>query len=262
MALGSDLPQGVTMFSLRPQHLTGVSSVVTRLRTAIDLGFFEDGEMLPKEAVLSKELHVTAFTLREALAELRLEGLVDTKPGRGGGTFVQRTSRVAHDKAEIRLKDLSATALRDLSDWKAMLLGEAAELAASRASPSNIARLEEYCNRVLSATSAIAACRAHARFDIELAAAAQSVRLSSAALHTYEEYSWLLVLAHEDQGYTEECAQTLAAVTKMVGQRLVHEAGTLARDRTRISFESLAKKRLGLIASRSHQQALRGHTVE
>lgn len=254
MTLASDLPKGVTMFSLRPQHLTGVNSVVTRLRTAIDLGFFEDGEMLPKEALLSKELHVAAFTLREALSELRSEGLVDTKPGRGGGTFVQRTSSVAHDKAELRLKDLSATALRDLSDWKAMLLGEAAELAASRASPSNIARLQEYCDRVLNAKSSIAACRAHARFDIELAAAAQSVRLSAAALQIYEEYSWLLALAHEDPGYTEDCAQTLAAVTQLVGQRLAHDAGSLARDRTRVSFESLAKKRLSLIASQAHLQ--------
>lgn len=252
MTFGSDLPKGANMFSLRPQHLTGVASVVTRLRTAIDLGFFEDGEMLPKEALLSRELHVTAFTLREALSELRIEGLVDTKPGRGGGTFVQRTSTVAHDKAEIRLRNLSATALRDLSDWKAMLLGESAELAATRASTTNLVRLKEYCARVLAAKTPVEACRAHARFDIEMAAAAQSVRLSAAALQVYEEFSWLLALAHEDQSYTEDCAQTLDAITQLISQRNSSQAGSLARNRTRVSFELVAKKRLRLIASSTH----------
>lgn len=260
MTSGSDLPRGGNVLSLRPQHLTGVASVVTRLRTAIDLGFFEDGELLPKEALLSKELHVTAFTLREALSELRLEGLVDTKPGRGGGTFVQRTSSVAHDKAELRLREMSATALRDLSDWKAMLFGEAAELAATRASESNLNRLQEYCDRVLRATTPIEACRAHARYDIEIAAAAQSVRLSAAALQIYEEYSWLLALAHEDQGYTQACAQTLHATTQLIRQRDASKSNTVARNPTRVSFDLLAKKRLRLIASGATHLYPDGHS--
>lgn len=252
MTAGSDLSKGVNMFALRSQPISGVESVVARLRTAIDLGFLEDGEMLPKEALLAKELHVAAFTLREALAELRAEGLVDTKPGRGGGTFVQRQSTLAHDKAFVRLRELSAIALRDLSDWKAMLFGEAAELAARRASPANIARLDAYCTRIAAAATPVSACRIHARFDVELAAVAQSVRLSAAALQVYEEYSWLLALAHDEDSYTQDCHDTMRAVTDLVRKRLPDEAGQLARERTRKSFDGLARLRLRLIAEAAH----------
>jgi len=205
--------------------------------------------MLPKEALLARELHVAPFTLREALAELRAEGLVDTKAGRGGGTFVQSTSTLAHDKAVNRLRDLSGIALRDLADWKAMLMGEAAELAARRASPANMAKLKEYCQRIEEAKTPLSACRIHARFDVELAAVAQSLRLSAASLQVYEEYSWLLALAHDDQAYTQECARTMQAVTQLISQRKSDEVGSVARSMTRASFDGLARLRLQLVAA-------------
>ncbi len=249
MNAGTNSSKSISMFAIRSQHLSGVESVVTRLRTAIDLGFIEDGEMLPKEALLARELHVAPFTLREALAELRAEGLVDTKAGRGGGTFVQSTSLLAHDKAVSRLRDLSGIALRDLADWKAMLMGEAAELAARRASPANVAKLMGYCQRIAGARTPLTACRLHARFDVELAAVAQSVRLSAASLQVYEEYSWLLALAHDDQAYTQACAQTMEAVTELISQRLFDQAGSIARAKTRASFDGLARLRLQLVAA-------------
>jgi DNA-binding FadR family transcriptional regulator len=260
MNTGVNHPQRLTMFALRADKSSGVESVIARLRTAIDLGFLGDGEMLPKEALLAKELHVTAFTLREALAQLRSEGLVDTKPGRGGGTFVSHTSRLVHEKATHRLRELSAVALRDLADWKAMLLGESAELAAGRASPSNIARLMQYQRRIAEAQDPLTACRAHARFDVELAAVAQSVRLSAAALQIYEEFGWLLALAHEEQDYTNQCAETVADIIEQIEQLKPEAAGSIARTRTRTSFDNLVRLRLQLIAE--DQKATLGSEVE
>ena len=43
------------------------SAVTRRLRTAIGLGVLTDGEKLPKEMDLARQLGVTAFSLREAL---------------------------------------------------------------------------------------------------------------------------------------------------------------------------------------------------
>jgi len=248
MISGVNHPQRLTMFALRAEQSSGVESVIARLRTAIDLGFLQHGEMLPKEALLAKELHVTAFTLREALAQLRAEGMVDTKPGRGGGTFVNHASKLVQEKATHRLQELSAVTLRDLADWKAMLLGESAELAANRASPSNITRLMQYETRIAEAKDALAACRAHARFDIELASVAQSVRLSAAALNIYEDFGWLLALAHEDQDYTALCAATVAEILGKISQGQGIEAGNIARLSTRVSFDNLVRLRLKLIA--------------
>ena len=248
MIIGANHPQRLTMFALRAEQSSGVESVIARLRTAIDLGFLEDGEMLPKEALLAKELHVTAFTLREALSQLRVEGLVDTKPGRGGGTFVNHATTLVREKATNSLRKLSAIALRDLSDWKAMLLGESAELAAGRASPANLARLIQYPQRIAAAEDPLIACRAHARFDVELAAVAQSVRLSAAALQVYEEFGWLLALAHEDRSYTTQCAQTMSDIIEQIKSGKPEAAASIARSRTRTSFDSLVRLRLQLIA--------------
>jgi len=39
MSAGTNSSKSINMFAIRSQHLSGVESVVTRLRTAIDLGF-------------------------------------------------------------------------------------------------------------------------------------------------------------------------------------------------------------------------------
>jgi DNA-binding FadR family transcriptional regulator len=49
-------------------HTEDAASAVTRrLRTAIGLGILTDGERLPKEPDLARQLGVTVFSLREAL---------------------------------------------------------------------------------------------------------------------------------------------------------------------------------------------------
>src|SRR6201986_5516144 len=61
-----------------------------RVSQAIQLGLFVDGEQLPPETEFAVQLGVSAMTLREALASLRQQGLVETRRGRTGGTFVRR----------------------------------------------------------------------------------------------------------------------------------------------------------------------------
>ena len=64
-------------------------AVVRRLAGAITLGLIGDGEQLPPETELATSLRVAVVTLREALADLRRRGLVETRRGRGGGGFVR-----------------------------------------------------------------------------------------------------------------------------------------------------------------------------
>ena len=101
------------------------SAVVRRLRAAIGLGLLSDGEKLPREADLAKELQVSIFSLREALAVLRNDGLIITRPGKNGGSFVRRPKEplpLANDE----LTQLSSAELRDLGDWRQMLTCTAA----------------------------------------------------------------------------------------------------------------------------------------
>jgi GntR family transcriptional regulator, transcriptional repressor for pyruvate dehydrogenase complex len=61
---------------------------VEQLATAIRLGVFPTGSVLPPERDLADRLGVSRATLREAMAALREADMVRTTRGRGGGTVV------------------------------------------------------------------------------------------------------------------------------------------------------------------------------
>ena len=105
------------------------AALIRRLRAAIALGLLPEGERLPKEADLATQMAVTTFSLREALSELRRQGLVVTRVGKYGGTFV--VAGAGHQEVtRAELLSVSSAELRDLADWRRMLSSHAAELAA------------------------------------------------------------------------------------------------------------------------------------
>ncbi len=81
---GTRLPDAVL------RHAAGnvFESTVEQLATAIRLGVFAVGDLLPPERELADRLGVSRMTLREAIGALRESGLVTTRRGRGGGTLV------------------------------------------------------------------------------------------------------------------------------------------------------------------------------
>ena len=90
---------------------------VEQLATAIRLGAYPRGSVLPPERELAERLAVSRATLREAMAALRQAGLVETRRGRGGGTVVTKRpdlrSRItARQQTERREEWLDALAFR------------------------------------------------------------------------------------------------------------------------------------------------------
>src|SRR5215210_2252651 len=79
------LPQAV-LRPVRGHH--AFEACVEQLATAIRLGVYPQGSLLPAERELAERLGVSRATLREAIAALRSAGLVETTRGRGGGTVV------------------------------------------------------------------------------------------------------------------------------------------------------------------------------
>src|SRR5487761_2467971 len=61
---------------------------VERLAQSIRLGVLVEGDRLPPERELADKFGVSRVTLREAIRALRDAGLVESRRGRGGGTFV------------------------------------------------------------------------------------------------------------------------------------------------------------------------------
>ncbi|MGA0122064.1 MAG: FadR/GntR family transcriptional regulator [Gaiellales bacterium] len=117
----------------QPLQVEGaVERIVRRLGEAIGSGVLRPGERLPPEVELAEMLDVAPMTLRQALAILRDAGYVETRRGRGAGSFVAED--IAGPLA-LEGRVPSERELGDLIDWRRAVSGEAAFLAAQRVDP-------------------------------------------------------------------------------------------------------------------------------
>jgi DNA-binding FadR family transcriptional regulator len=138
-----------------------------RIRHAIELGVLEDGTQLSSENDLSAMMGVSTQTLRAALAELRHQGLVETRRGRGGGSFVlANTGDIAKARRET-LAEYSLEDLRDLREYRSVLAGSAAAAAAARAQQIAVGRLESLGSMVETVHEPADMTRADSRFHME-----------------------------------------------------------------------------------------------
>ncbi|TYB44521.1 FadR/GntR family transcriptional regulator [Actinomadura chibensis] len=169
-----------------------VHAVVRRLGDAIALGLLDDGEQLPSETDLAAHLGVSTVTLREALMALRQQGLIETRRGRGGGSFVRAPAR-PFDLDE-RLRPLSAEELRDLGDHYAAIAGAAARLAAARSLPDDVRRLRRSLEEMAAGARL---CRLDGRLHLDVAAASQSVRLTREEIRLQAEIGPLVWAVHD-----------------------------------------------------------------
>lgn len=167
-------------------------SVVQQLELAVAVGLLADGERLPTETELANKLGVSTVTLRQALTILRDRGLIETRRGRGGGSFVQDSGATDDERAEARLRTMSTEKLRDLGDVAEALTAATARLAALRALPEDVDRLEELARHFADATRADVRRRADSRFHIELGIAAQSSHLTTLTVQTQGQIAPLL----------------------------------------------------------------------
>lgn len=122
-AATASLPEAV----LRPAVGNVFETTVEQLATAIRLGVYVDGDVLPPERDLAERLGVSRNTLREAIAALRDSGLVTTRRGRGGGTVVTYAARLTGHPAAR-----TGAAMADALDFRRVVEPGAAWLAATR----------------------------------------------------------------------------------------------------------------------------------
>jgi DNA-binding FadR family transcriptional regulator len=192
-------------------------AVAHRLSQAIRLGLLLDGEQLPPENQLAEQMGVSTVTLREALAGLRQQGLVVTRRGRGGGTFVRAPEDLASELVQ-KLRQLSTQELRDLGDHRAAVSGMAAKLAAERALPEEVRSLARQVERLGAARTTSERRRADTQFNIEVAAAAQSPRLTQEELRLRAEVGDLLWLQLDDADH-EESVTARRELVAAIGER-------------------------------------------
>lgn len=189
--------------------------VAQRLTDAIVLGILADGERLPNESLLARQFGVATVTAREALDALRRKGLVETKRGRGGGSFVTYAGAGHGRLQDERLLGLSRVQLRDLGAHYAAIAAMTSELAADRASDTDVDNLR----RIVESADIVqegAARRAQGTFRLEVSALSQSARLVREELRLQSEFGPLLWLCLRNPDYRIRCRETQRGIVAAI----------------------------------------------
>lgn len=109
--------------------------VATKLEQLILDGVFRPGQLLPSERRLCEKLNVSRSSLREGLRTLRSKGIIDTRHGRG--SMVAELLPARENSPLMHLFKSHPRTLFDLLEVRALLEGESAFLAASRATSAD-----------------------------------------------------------------------------------------------------------------------------
>ncbi|MFK0171311.1 FadR/GntR family transcriptional regulator [Streptomyces sp. NPDC090306] len=87
---------------LRPVRAgNGFEEALEQILQVVRLGLLPDGGRLPAERDLAERLGISRVTLREVLKVLQEQGLVESRRGRYGGTFVRPRAEAAGER-ELR----------------------------------------------------------------------------------------------------------------------------------------------------------------
>ncbi|MFG2891042.1 FadR/GntR family transcriptional regulator [Streptomyces sp. NPDC048248] len=127
------------MFSKVSGPVRLADRVAAILSEEIESGRLAEGDKLPTEVELVKQLGVSRTVIREAVSRLRSAGLVEPRQGRGVFVMPRRTRPLdlEADASGTKSKVLQIVEVRRAME------GEAASLAATRASADDIARMRQ-----------------------------------------------------------------------------------------------------------------------
>ncbi|SDS17514.1 FadR/GntR family transcriptional regulator [Microlunatus soli] len=159
---------------------TKSTSLADRLVTAIAIATYSPGERLPPERELALSLGVSRVTLREALRQVADLGLIESRRGRGGGTFVATTAweDVAPEVAR-RTLEVEIPRLLDLFDYRCLVEGMIARAAAERRTADDITKIRSALEEFRHAAGMIDARSADRRLHGLICAAARNPHLTS-----------------------------------------------------------------------------------
>ena len=107
---------------LRPVRAgNGFEEALEQILQVLRLGLVPPGERLPAERELAERLGVSRVTLREVLKVLTDQGLVESRRGRYGGTFVRPRAGLPGDAPDELRRRIAAVDLEDALRFREVL---------------------------------------------------------------------------------------------------------------------------------------------
>ncbi|GAA0568953.1 FadR/GntR family transcriptional regulator [Halomonas salifodinae] len=225
--------------------------VIRRMMEAIDLGLYVEGQQLPSETELAMQFGVATVTLREALGYLRQVGVIETRRGRNGGSFVCATEELSAELMLERLDEWSLIELRDMGDEHRAISGMAARLAAERATPDSYRHMAFHIEALGEAGNRRERRRADARFHMEIAAHSQSVRLTHAEIRLQSQLGELLWLPGKEPPEVVTIQREHQGILDAIQQGEAALAGRLAEAHIQAGIRHLITMKMALMETRS-----------
>lgn len=124
----------------RPPRLS--EEVSTELEARIQRGEYAPGAQLPTEKILAETFGVSRAVVREAIARLKADGLIETR--QGSGAFVAENPK----SLNFRLQPGGATGLLHIFELRTMIEATIAELAARRRNEGDLEAMRACLRRM------------------------------------------------------------------------------------------------------------------
>lgn len=124
--------------------LSRPEEIVALIKRKITFREFKPGDVLPKEEAIAKEYSVSRACIRECLSILKAQGYLESRRGKGGGTFVKNileSNEIDNLYGDLVL--MGQMRIRDLLNARLLIEPEAARAAALNATPEDIERLND-----------------------------------------------------------------------------------------------------------------------
>ena len=151
-----------------------VDEITDRLITAIAIGEYLPGARLPVERDLAASLGAGRMTVRAALARLVERGLLETRRGRGGGSYVMEQWPESSTDAVGRTLRMRLDELRDRCDALCRLQGTVCRAAAEARSDDDLSVLQARFEAYRTAESGLDAQQADSLFHLAIMDAAHN----------------------------------------------------------------------------------------
>jgi GntR family transcriptional regulator, transcriptional repressor for pyruvate dehydrogenase complex len=151
-----------------------VDEITDRLITAIAIGEYLPGARLPVERDIAASLGAGRMTVRAALARLLDRGLIETRRGRGGGSYVLDQWPESSTDAVGRTLRARLDELRDRCDAICRLQGTVCRAAAESRSERDVSALQARFEAYRAAESGLDAQQADSRFHLAIMDAAHN----------------------------------------------------------------------------------------
>ena len=224
---------------------TRSEQVVERLENAIISGLLKSQEQLPNEADLARLMGVSPITVREALTTLRVKGLIDTRRGRNGGSFVCELP------ADLRLslhplRQASSEYLADLGEFHSAILSHSAYLASQRTTDDELGKIKEMVEQFHHASEADIRAQLDLRCLLTLTSFAQSARLANQELSIQAEWAPLIAVLYQDDVFHQAVVDQYHKILSSFTQGNEDEAVLQARKIITMQTDQMLQYKLSI----------------